>query len=167
MTRGRSEPRPVWDPAMQNTEVPQISLLQMLFSFVTLDGCPNLQVLLGAVSKPVWGAGETGGPETLGSVTWTSFKVYKLSGLKTKVIQSRSHSLVSPQILASSVQHQSPQRNRCSQKYETLHKGKMSVQMRNVLGQLPKQPLHSERRLIASGFGPLSVRLCYAKRDVR
>lgn len=71
-TRGRSEPEPVWDPAMQDTEVPQISLLQMQFSYTTLGGCHTLQALLGAVSKPVWGAGETGGPVTLESVAWTS-----------------------------------------------------------------------------------------------
>lgn len=71
-TQGRSEPGPMWDPAMQGTEVHQISLFQMQFSYITLGGCPTLQALLDTVSKPVWGAGETGGPVTLESVAWTS-----------------------------------------------------------------------------------------------
>ena len=54
---------------------------------------------------------------------------------------------LSPQMLASSLQQQSPPGHQHSQKCETLNKGKFSVQTRSVPGQPPKQTLRLQHRL--------------------
>lgn len=96
-----------------------------------------------------------------------ALKACELSGLEAMVYNQDPAPFASPKMLALSPQHQSPQGHQHSQKCETLSRGKLSVQTRNVPGQLPKQTLHLQYRLTTRGFGSLSLQLCYAKRDFR